>query len=584
MAFWSVLALAFLFILEWKRPLLEIGGFGVSLVEVLVIAVIGLWGGVRVAGMIWPGLRDALNIGQRSTTARDLVPWAVWTVSLVAAAVMAPGENLSAAIYAVKIAGVGLLMWAVFDLVTSPARLRMMLRALVAAGVVISVVALLESTLPGGEPIPWLEPFQRPELNTDFTDVSRISATLPHPNMLAIVLEITLPLTMAWSLVTTRRWLRLGLWVGVAAGVLAMVLTLSRSGMAALGAGTGLAVLVAWVQRRRRFAFGGAATIGLLVVFLLVQTLLVPHLVVRFIGEDASDLWFRAEYAAPETLTAAPGETITVPVRVTNTGLRAWTLTDDTPHVFSYHLLMLDDGGAPVLMTDGAPFYAVYEAGTRVELPGEIAPGGDAALSVVLDAPPLPGLYRVEWDMLQVGVAWFTHKENPAGESLLTVTGPHQGIQPLLTPAPQLEHMPTPGRLMMWRAAWDMFRAHPLFGIGPRNYAWQFPLVSGADEEPPHTHNLYLGVLAETGLIGASSSLLLFGQIVLAVWRGRRTQQRADDLGVWWLAVLAGLASWLAHGLADSPNAITATSVVFWLLAGVALSLARCGESAAEEG
>ncbi len=73
------------------------------------------------------------------------------------------------------------------------------------------------------------------------------------------------------------------------------------------------------------------------------------------------------------------------------------------------------------------------------------------------------------------------------------------------------------GRLVENLAAWEMFKANPLFGVGLGSYAYLFPEYSKrlgislvATER--HAHNLFLETLAETGMIG----FLVFA--ALLVW------------------------------------------------------------------
>jgi O-antigen ligase len=119
-------------------------------------------------------------------------------------------------------------------------------------------------------------------------------------------------------------------------------------------------------------------------------------------------------------------------------------------------------------------------------------------------------------------------------------------------------------RIALWGAALLMFASHPLTGIGWMNFAplltsvinWQY----GAGIHP---HNVYLSLLAETGLIGFA----LFLAPVFIILR-RSTNRFRSDVAA--LAGLLGLTVFLVHGLVDvalfSPQAM--------LMVGVALGLA----------
>lgn len=73
-------------------------------------------------------------------------------------------------------------------------------------------------------------------------------------------------------------------------------------------------------------------------------------------------------------------------------------------------------------------------------------------------------------------------------------------------------------RLIEWRKAWLLFLESPGLGIGVGQYAWHsFVLHGQADFTTPrltvfhHTHNIFMQVLAETGLAGLLLLLLMLG-------------------------------------------------------------------------
>jgi O-antigen ligase len=82
-----------------------------------------------------------------------------------------------------------------------------------------------------------------------------------------------------------------------------------------------------------------------------------------------------------------------------------------------------------------------------------------------------------------------------------------------------------PPRTEFWSAALEMARDHPLLGVGPDNFRWQFTSYSGvaADNLGIHAHNQYLETLADTGVVGLLSFLLLVAALV------RLSVQRLGD-------------------------------------------------------
>lgn len=93
-------------------------------------------------------------------------------------------------------------------------------------------------------------------------------------------------------------------------------------------------------------------------------------------------------------------------------------------------------------------------------------------------------------------------------------------------------------RLAHWQTAQEMARFHPWLGIGWGNYEpvypgyalINWPLALG------HAHNIYLNQLAETGIIGLSTYLLLWIVVFWLTWRVIRqasdTWQRSLGIGL----------------------------------------------------
>ncbi len=79
-------------------------------------------------------------------------------------------------------------------------------------------------------------------------------------------------------------------------------------------------------------------------------------------------------------------------------------------------------------------------------------------------------------------------------------------------------------RLAHWQAAWYMAEQAPLYGVGLGNYEvvyddyrliyWEKPLG--------HAHNLYLNMLAETGVVGLIAYLLFWAIVFRLTWSLRR--------------------------------------------------------------
>ncbi len=82
----------------------------------------------------------------------------------------------------------------------------------------------------------------------------------------------------------------------------------------------------------------------------------------------------------------------------------------------------------------------------------------------------------------------------------------------------------TGGRLYAWQAALELWKNHPVIGVGPGNLEFLSPVIQermGASFITPSTHNIYLRVLAENGVLGLVSLIvLLVSVLVMAVKAG----------------------------------------------------------------
>ncbi len=99
-------------------------------------------------------------------------------------------------------------------------------------------------------------------------------------------------------------------------------------------------------------------------------------------------------------------------------------------------------------------------------------------------------------------------------------------------------------RLAHWKAAERMFTAAPLLGVGPGNYAAAYDIyrLPAWTEPLGHAHNIYLNVLAESGIIGFAGFVVLWSVSVAFVLR-----RRSARYGQWTAAFAIGVLGVLAH-------------------------------------
>ncbi|MER6996148.1 hypothetical protein [Streptomyces sp. NPDC000410] len=134
-----------------------------------------------------------------------------------------------------------------------------------------------------------------------------------------------------------------------------------------------------------------------------------------------------------------------------------------------------------------------------------------------------------------------------------------------------VEERLTPQRVLLWRDAAEIAKAHPVLGAGPGRFgdlspatqqAPQFPQSDGTPAPAP------LQQAAEQGLVGVGLLGSLFGRLLYALWRSPRSTPVVLSAGAA-LTALVALAS-VGDALSHTPVAVGA---------GVLAGLATARES-----
>lgn len=113
------------------------------------------------------------------------------------------------------------------------------------------------------------------------------------------------------------------------------------------------------------------------------------------------------ERSHPRFVTASASKSVHVVIR--NDGTATWSA--GRPIHLSYHWIHAD------------PRKARYD-GERSVLPRSVARGESVTVEAQLVAPPRPGIYRLQWDMVEEGVTWFSERDPSLEPSTLVVVGP----------------------------------------------------------------------------------------------------------------------------------------------------------------
>jgi hypothetical protein len=132
------------------------------------------------------------------------------------------------------------------------------------------------------------------------------------------------------------------------------------------------------------------------------------------------------------------------------------------------------------------------------------------------------------------------------------------------------------GRIAQWHLALDTFSKQPFHGSGAGTFARSWAKESNKPSRIIDSHSLYLGVMAELGLVGIL--LLLMAMLAILVTAARRIFSPDRVLQA---TVFAALLTWAIHAGFDWDWQLTATGFFFFALGGMAIA-AKPGEGSSE--
>ena len=150
-----------------------------------------------------------------------------------------------------------------------------------------------------------------------------------------------------------------------------------------------------------------------------------------------------------------------------------------------------------------------------------------------------------------------------------------QSISNITTDASNLE------RINRWNSAMRMFKQKPFFGWGPGTYQFKYAPFQHSNEmtvistnagDQGNSHSEYIGPLAETGVLGAVTFILI---VIIVTYRGILLYIRSNDkeIRLITLGVLLGLITYFIHGSMNNFLDTDKASVPFWGFIGILTAL-----------
>lgn len=136
-------------------------------------------------------------------------------------------------------------------------------------------------------------------------------------------------------------------------------------------------------------------------------------------------------------------------------------------------------------------------------------------------------------------------------------------------------------RINRWNCAIKMFNERPIFGWGGGTYAFEYAPFQHSDDltiistnfgNKGNAHSEYLGALAETGIIGAFSFILI---IVMLFYKASMLYINLDnpDLKILIMSILLALVSYFVHGVLNNYLDTDKASVPIWTCAAMIVAL-----------
>lgn len=150
-----------------------------------------------------------------------------------------------------------------------------------------------------------------------------------------------------------------------------------------------------------------------------------------------------------------------------------------------------------------------------------------------------------------------------------------QSISNISTDASNLE------RINRWNSAIRMWEERPFWGWGPGTYQFNYAPFQKSDEmtiistnagDRGNAHSEFIGPLAESGVIGMASMILL---VIVTIYHAVIVYSKTKDktLRILMAGILLGLITYFTHGILNNFLDTDKLSVPFWAFMGMLVAL-----------
>lgn len=186
----------------------------------------------------------------------------------------------------------------------------------------------------------------------------------------------------------------------------------------------------------------------------------------------------------------------------------------------------------------------------------------------------LGAIIFISWDQIQMEMARndSEHTTENFGERI-------QSAANVTTDASNLE------RLNRWSCAWEMFKERPVMGFGPGTYAFEYArfqhsenltIISTSNGDMGNAHSEYLGPLAEMGVLGLISMLLIVSAIfykAITLYQKWPEEDRSNRILI--LSMILSLVTYFVHGVLNNYLDTDKASVPIWGVCAILIAMER---------
>ena len=135
-------------------------------------------------------------------------------------------------------------------------------------------------------------------------------------------------------------------------------------------------------------------------------------------------------------------------------------------------------------------------------------------------------------------------------------------------------------RMLVWTSAFNMFKDHPIFGVGYGQYKFEYKekYISPYAKEPylEHAHSNILQLLAECGILGAASFVFMWGYLTFYSLRRWFKDKKFE-----WLLFFCVLSGFMLHGLTEFNFETSVPSKFLWYSLGLCIAYDKISKNSA---